>query len=119
LKAVLLPKEVEEKSMKTAEKLRKILIQIDLQDHLWHLRSWDDNGVPMVKLYCGECKKDFGGNSGDYSKAAIHNLLNNFKKSHILYTLHVKAWCRRKGISFEDHPQTKSGKAVILTAADH
>jgi hypothetical protein len=99
--------------------LRKEFKQLDLNNHLWHLKSWDDKDVPVVKLHCGECKKDFEGDSGDHSKCAIHNIFNNFKKSHILSTLHIQAWCRRKEISFNDHPQTSSGKALVLTTSDH
>jgi hypothetical protein len=122
LKSVLLVKEVEVKYVKKGDnldKLRKELEQLDLNNHLWHLKSWDDKDVPVVKLHCGECKKDFGGDSGDHSKCAIYNLFNNFKKSHILSILYIRAWCKQKGISFDNHPQTSSDKAVALTTSDH
>jgi hypothetical protein len=83
---------------------------------LWHLKSWDDKDVSVVKLHCGECKKDFCGDFGDHSKCAIHNLFNNFKKSHTLSTLHIRAWCRPKTISFNDHPQTNFDKAVVASS---
>lgn len=118
-KSVLLSKEVQDKYVRAASKLRKELADLNLQDNLWHLRSWDDGEVSVVKLHCGECKKEFGGQSGDHSKAAIHNLINNFKVSHIVSTIHAKAWCRRKGVSYDDHPQDKSGRAIVLTASDH
>jgi hypothetical protein len=89
LKSVLLGKEVEAKYVRKGDKLRKELEQLDLNDHLWHLELWDDKDVPVVKLHYGECKKDFGGDSRYHSKCAIHNLFNNFKKSHILSTLHI------------------------------
>jgi hypothetical protein len=119
MQSLLLSKEFQEKYLRSAAKLKKELHAMDLDDTLWNLRSWDENGVPVVKLHCGECKKGFGGQSGDHSKAAIHNLLNNFKVSHIVSTLHAKAWCRRKGISYDEHPQDKSGKAKVLTTTDH
>jgi hypothetical protein len=99
--------------------LKKELQNLDLDDILWNLRSWDENGVAVVKLHCGECKKAFGGHSGDHSKLAIHNLMNNFKVSHVVSTLHAKAWCRHKGVSYDDHLQDKTGKAVVLTIVDH
>ena len=73
----------------------------------------------MVKLHCGECKKAFGGYPGNHSKLAIYNLMNNFKVSHVVSTLHATTWCRRKGVNYNDHLQDNSGKAVVLTAADH
>jgi hypothetical protein len=76
LKSTLLPKEVLDKYMKATSKLKK-------EDHEWKLKSWDLNGIPVVKVYCGECDKDFRGTNGDYSKNTIHNLFANFKKSHI------------------------------------
>jgi hypothetical protein len=72
-----------------------------------------------VKLYYGECKKGFGGQTGKHSKAIIHNLFNNFKVSHIVSTIHAKAWCKRKGENYEDHLQDKSRKAMVLIAANH
>ena len=119
MKSVLLPKEVEAKYLTKAEKMKKELVQIDLQDHVWHLKSWNKKDIPVVKLHCVSCNKNMGGDSGNHSKGAIHNLLNNFKKSHVLSTLHVHLWCRKQGLNFEDMPQTSSKKAAILTAADH
>jgi hypothetical protein len=65
---------------------------IDLDDHIWHLKLWDLNGVLVVKLSCEECNKDFGGINGDHSKTANPNLCANFKKSHMMSTLHIKSW---------------------------
>jgi hypothetical protein len=90
LKSTLLPKEVLDKYMKATSKLKKELALIDLKDHEWKLKSWDLNGILVVKVYCGECNKDFGGTRGDHSKNTIHNLFANFKKSHIQSTLHIK-----------------------------
>ena len=83
LKSTLFLKEVLNKYMKATSKLKKELALIDLEDHKWKLKSWDLNGILVVKVYCGECDKDFGGTSGDHSKNTIHNLFTNFKKSHI------------------------------------
>jgi hypothetical protein len=90
--------------LKKAEKMKKELAQIDLQDHVWHLKSWDEKDIHVMKLYCVLCNKNMRGDSGDHSKGAIHNLLNNFKKSHVLSTLHVRSWCRKQGLNFEDMP---------------
>jgi hypothetical protein len=83
LKLTLLPKEVLDKYFTSISKLRRELALIDLEDHSWHLKSWNLNDVAVVKLFCGECNKDFGGNNGDHLKSAIHNLFSNFKKSYI------------------------------------
>jgi hypothetical protein len=93
MQSLLLSKEVQEKYLRSAAKLKKELQNLNLDDTLWNLRSWDKNGVVVVKLHCGECKKGFGGHSSDHSKLAIHNLMNNFKVSHVVSTLHAKAWC--------------------------
>jgi hypothetical protein len=121
LKSIILPAEVKAKYLQAAKKLKKELESISLEDHNWHLKSWDSNGVAVVKLWCGECSKEFGGASGDHTKSAVYNLFMNFKKSHLLTTLHIRAYCRRKGINFDDHPQSAAskGKAVVMTAADH
>ncbi len=63
-------------------KLKKKLIGISLDDHLWSLKSWDQNGIGIVKLLCGKCCKEFGGLVDDHSKSSINNLFGNFKKSH-------------------------------------
>jgi hypothetical protein len=83
LRSTLLPKEILDKYMKATSKLKKESALIDLEDHEWKLKLWDLNGIPVVKVYCGECDKDFRGTNGDYSKNTIHNLFANFKKSHI------------------------------------
>jgi hypothetical protein len=45
----------------------------------------------------------------------------NFKKSLLMSIVHIRNWCWRKGIRFEDHPQSQAGKGktVVLTLADH
>ena len=83
LKLTLLPKEVLDKYLTTVLKLRRKLALIDFEDHSWHLKSWNLNDVAVMKLFCGECNKDFGGNNGDHLKSAIHNLFANFKKSYV------------------------------------
>ena len=49
------------------------------------------------------------------------NLFTNFSKKHIMSQMHVKNWCRRKGIPFECMPVTrgKSSKLLVLTNSDH
>jgi hypothetical protein len=92
-----------------------------LEDHVWTLKSFDNNNVGVVKLQCGECQKDFGGGSGDHSKSTIHNLFANFKKSYIILNAHICNWCRCKEIPWTEYSQTsvQKDKILILTAEDH
>lgn len=110
--------EVMEKFKSQVLKLQKELLEMDFDDHLWHLKSYDQNDVGVVKLHCGECKKDFGNSTGDYCKSI---LFANFKNSHLQSSLHIRSWCRRKGVECLNHPQSQApkGKTIILTAADH
>jgi hypothetical protein len=74
-----------------------------------------------MKLWCGECCKEFGGISGDHSKSSFNNLFGNFKKNHIMSSVYVWNWCQRKGVSFFAHPQSivLKGKTILLTNEDH
>lgn len=118
----MISKDILERYTKAEDKLKKKLAQITFEYHIWMLKSWDQNGVAVVKLWCEECKKPFGGNSCDHTKVGVTNLFSNFKKSHITSVGHVKNYCRRKGIEWKDYPQSgpeKRGKVLILTAEDH
>jgi hypothetical protein len=79
------------------------------------------NDIKVVKVHNAECGKDFGSSTRDHSKSSIHNLFMNFKKSHLMSVVHIKNWCQKKGIRFEDHLQSQAGKGktVVLTLADH
>lgn len=90
LSSTLIPREVMDWYLRAEEKLRKELNQIALEDHSWSLRSWDESGVGIVKLYCDECRKDFGSNTGEHTKPGVTNLFANFKKSHIMSLSHIK-----------------------------
>jgi hypothetical protein len=39
------------------DKLKRDLRDSDLDDHKWELRSWNQDGVEIVKLFCKECRK--------------------------------------------------------------
>jgi hypothetical protein len=121
LQSLLVPQEAIDKYKMCHARLKKELKLISLEDHVWTLKSFDNNNVGIVKLQCGECQKDFGGGSGDHNKNTIHNLFANFKKSHIMSNAHIRNWCRRKGIPWTEHPQSsvQKGKYLILTAEDH
>jgi len=86
----MIPQEIMGIYLVAVEKLKKKLIGISLDDHLWSLKSWDQNGRCIVKFWCGKCCKEFGGVSGDHSKFFINNLFGNFKKSHIMSFVHVQ-----------------------------
>jgi hypothetical protein len=50
LKSTLLSNEVQEKYVRNVAKLKKELADLNLDDNLWHLQSYDENRVAMVKL---------------------------------------------------------------------
>jgi hypothetical protein len=106
LQSLLVPQEAIDKYKMCHARLKKELKLISLEDHVWTLKSFDNNSVGVVKLQCGECQKDFGGGSEDHRKSTIHNLFANFKKSHIMSNAHIRNWCRRKGIPWTEHPQS-------------
>jgi hypothetical protein len=106
LQSLLVQQEAIDKYKMCHARLKKELKLISLEDHVWTLKSFDNNSVGVVKLQCGECQKDFGGGSEDHRKSTIHNLFANFKKSHIMSNAHIRNWCRRKGIPWTEHPQS-------------
>ena len=86
------------------ERLWRELIQISLDDNLWHQKSWDENDVTIVKIHCGKCVKDFGSTARDYNSHAISNFFMNFRKTHLHTTLHIRNFCQRQGLPYTDHP---------------
>jgi hypothetical protein len=121
LKSIMIPQEIMGIYLVAVEKLKKKLIGISLNDHLWSLKSWDQNVRCIVKFWCGKCCKEFEGVNGDHSKFFINNLFGNFKKSHIMSFVHVQNWCQRKGVNFFVHPQfvVPKGETILLTNEDH
>ena len=121
LKSTLLPNEVMDRYLERAKKLRAELKKVAMSDHDWWLKTFDLNGGGVVKLWCGECKKDCGGGSKDHTKAHIDNLFNNFRRSHIVSTSHIWNFCAAKNVNFDDHPQSeaKNGRPLTLTPEDH
>ncbi len=118
--STLLSTEVLEKYKRAVEKLKAEMKRMSIDDHMWCLKSWDQDGSAIVKLYCGECSKLYGSNEGDHNKITIANLFANFSKKHLVSAGHIKNWCRRKGLDYNSHPQSESkDKVTILTAADH
>ena len=83
LKSTMLPADVFAKYTDSVTKLKSKLAALDLEDHEWHLKSYDLNGIGIVQLFYRECHKKFGGVDGDHSKADIHNLFANFKAKHL------------------------------------
>ena len=61
------------------------------------LKSFDKNGVAVVKLHSLECRKDCGRSNGKHSKDAVSNLFNNLKNSHIVTKGYIRQYCRKKG----------------------
>ena len=122
LQSTLISAEIMDKYILEEENLRRKLKGISLEDHDWKLKSFDHNGVGVVKIYCLECNKHHGGISGDHTNHAIQNLFNNFKGSHLGSTAHDRNWCKRHNVPFEHHPRSEAGrlgKGVIMTLEDH
>ena len=121
LKSELISNEIIENYKRAALKLTRELESMDFADHLWKLKSYDQHGVAVVKILCGECNKEIGGAGGDHSRTVIQNLFANFKKSHLHSALHIKQWCKRKEILYSDHPKKEGNKSkpLILTSVDH
>ena len=121
LKSQLLSTEIMDRYLERAKKLRAELKRIAMDDHDWWLKSFDLNGNGVVKLWCAECQKDCRGSSKEHTKSQIDNLFNNFRRSHIVSTLHVRNYCAAKNINFEDHPQSTSrnGRPVTVIPEDH
>lgn len=61
LQSELLPTEIVENYKRGATKLRRELQAMDFAVHLWKLKSYDQHGVAIMKIFCGECNKDSGG----------------------------------------------------------
>ena len=121
LKSTLLPNDVMDRYLAGTKKLRAKLKKVAMSDHNWWLKTFDMNGNKVVKLWCGECKNDCGGGSKVHTKAHIDNLFNNFRRSHIVSTTHVRNFCVAKNVNFDDHPQyeAKNGRPLTLTPEDH
>jgi hypothetical protein len=105
LQSTLLSVDVLENYKRGAEKLRRELEFMDFADHVWNLKTYDHLGVAVVKIFCGECKREIGGLGRDHSRSAIQNLFANFKKSHLHCALHIKQWCMKRDILYNDHPK--------------
>ena len=121
LQSLLVPKEAIDKYKMCHTRLKKELKLISLEDHVWTLKSFDNNNVGVVKLQCRECQKNFGGSSGNHNKSNIHNLFANFKKSHIILNAHICNWCRCKEILQTEHSQfsVQKDKILIFIFEDH
>jgi hypothetical protein len=119
----LVAKEVIAKYQQTEEKLWCDLHEssCDGDDVVWYLKSWDANGIGIVKIYYRECQKDFGGNTGDHTNHAISNFFANFGKHHLPTNAYIKSYCRRKGISWFNHLQLAAAreKHVMMTKVDY
>jgi len=71
LQSKLLPTEIMENYRAGAAKLTRELQSMDFDDHLWKLKTYDQHGVVVVKIFSGECNKDCGGSSGEHSRYGI------------------------------------------------
>lgn len=87
--ATLISFEVFEWNTSKEKKLREDLAKVSLEDHSWSLKRWDQKGAGVVVSYCVECWKDFEDNTEKHRKAAIANLLSNFKKCYMMSASHI------------------------------
>ena len=78
------------------------------------MKSWDQDGVGIVKLHCLECRKDCGSDSCNHNNFVVANLFSNFKSSHLASTQHIRNWCRKHNVSFLDHPASAIGKKKLV-----
>ena len=92
-----------------------------MDDHVWSLRSWDQDRAIVVKLFCGECQSFIGGSLTNTTKITVSKLFSNFRKSHLISAWHVRNYYRQKGIKFDNHPQSGStiSNPVEVTIVDH
>ena len=90
-----------------------------MDDHCWSLRSWDQDGVAVVKVYCGECRGLNGGSNRKHTKSVVTNLFSNFRKSHSAG--HIRNYCQQKGLQVSEHPQAGGSRnnPIVVTAIDH
>jgi hypothetical protein len=96
--SLLLTKDVVERYLLIGKTLRLDLKSICQDDHKWKLKTLDVNDIGVVKVHFAKCDKDFGSNTRNHSKAAVHNLFMNIKKFHLMSAIHIRNWCWRKGI---------------------
>jgi hypothetical protein len=86
-------KDVVERYLLAEKKLHLDLKSICQDNHTWKVKTLDVNDIGVVKVHCAECGKDFGSSIGDHFKSAVHNLFLNFKKFHLMSTIHISYWC--------------------------
>lgn len=120
-KSIVIGKDVMECYVKQVGRLQIELKEVSLDDHEWILKSWDQDGVGIVKLHCVECRKDCGSDSGNHNNSVVAILFSNFKNSHLASTQHIRNWCRKHNVSFFDHPASVVGKEkpVPLSPSKH
>ncbi len=94
---------------------------MDFANHVWNLKTYDHHGVAVVKILCRECKREIGVTGRDYSRSTKQNLFASFKKSHLHSALHIKQWCRKREILYNDHlkKECNCNKPIILTPIHH
>jgi hypothetical protein len=80
---LMIPKDMSNRFIEDAQWLKNEMKQISLDDDNWFLKTWDEDGVGMVKVLCEECGKDFGLGVWNHNTSTFTNLFLNFKKSHL------------------------------------
>jgi hypothetical protein len=108
LKSTLLPKDVLQWYLNAEEKLRGDLKLQGMDDHVWCLQSWDQDGEVVVKLFCREYWSFIGGSIGKQNENRMSNLFSTFPKNHLINTWPIRNYYHQRGIKFDDHPQSGS-----------
>ena len=84
LKSLLLSNEVMDRYLERAKKLKAELKRVAMDDHDWCLKTFDLNGKGVVKLWCGECKKDCGGGATRITQNLKLTTCSIISSDHIL-----------------------------------
>ena len=121
MKSILLMADALEWYRKGKKRLHQDLKQVFMDDHCWSLRSWDQDGVAVVKVCCGKCRGLNGRSSGKHTKSVVTNLFSNFRKSHLNSVGHIRNYCRQKGLQVSEYPRAGSSRnnPIVVTAVDH
>ena len=92
---------------------------MSIEDHLWSLKSWNTNRVSVVKIWCVECQKSFGGIGGNHSKHYLINFLQISRKVTYKATFTFEN-SLRGNVAWKNNPQSMIlKKTIVFILEDH